>query len=79
MKAYRLFCVSILLVFSSLATTAQIAADLQGRVLDSSGAAIANASITLTETATNVHQQTTTSAPAIISSPISIQAYIAST
>jgi hypothetical protein len=61
MKAYRILCVSILLVFSSLAATAQIAADLQGRVLDSTGAAIANASVTLTETATNVHQQTTTS------------------
>ena len=61
MKSYRLLCALVLIAFSSLVTTAQIAADLQGRVLDSSGAAIANANVTLTETATNVHQQTTTS------------------
>jgi len=60
MKAYRLLCVLTLIAFSTLAATAQIAADLQGRVLDSSGAAVANASVELTETATNLRQQTTT-------------------
>ena len=40
---------------------AQIAADLRGRVLDPSGAAIANARVELTESSTNVRQQTVTS------------------
>jgi hypothetical protein len=35
--------------------TAQLAADLRGRVLDPSGSAVANATIDLTQTATNTH------------------------
>ncbi|HEY6413737.1 MAG TPA: carboxypeptidase-like regulatory domain-containing protein [Edaphobacter sp.] len=46
-----------------LTTTAfsQIAADLRGRVLDPSAAAIANARVELTETSTNISQTTITS------------------
>lgn len=40
---------------------AQIAARLQGRVTDVSGAVVANAAVELTETSTNVRQQTTSS------------------
>src|ERR1700682_4083626 len=61
MNAHRLLSVSILIALSVLTAKAQIAADLQGRVLDASGAAVPNASVELTESATNVHQQTVTS------------------
>src|SRR5579859_7805279 len=61
MNARRLLFVSILIALSATIAQAQIAADLQGRVLDSSGAAVSNASIELTESATNVHQLTVTS------------------
>src|SRR5260370_38565571 len=40
---------------------AQIAAGLRGRVLDPSGAAVANAHVELIESAKNVHQSTTAS------------------
>jgi hypothetical protein len=40
----------------------QVSAALRGRVFDPSGAAVPNAQIELVETATNVHQQTVTSA-----------------
>jgi len=40
---------------------AQIAADLRGRVLDPSGAVVANAHVELTNSSTNVHQVTTSS------------------
>jgi hypothetical protein len=40
---------------------AQIAADLRGRVLDPSGAAVANARVELTETSTNIRQSTISS------------------
>ena len=49
-------------LFAALATSislAQIAADLQGRVVDASGAAVAHAQVMLTSAATNVHQETT--------------------
>lgn len=39
---------------------AQIAADITGHVLDSSGAAVANARVNLTDTATSLHQTTIT-------------------
>lgn len=61
MKPLRLLCLSILIAVSTVAVNAQIAADLQGRVLDPSGAAVASANVELTEQATNVHQQSTTS------------------
>jgi len=50
-----------LALFLSSTAFAQIAADLRGRVLDPSGAAIANARVGLTETSTNIHQATITS------------------
>jgi len=61
MKPLRLLYLAILIAVSTLAANSQIAADLQGRVLDPSGAAVASASVELTEQATNVHQQSTTS------------------
>jgi hypothetical protein len=52
--------VSLVLIFGSSAF-AQIAASIRGRVLDPSGAAVANARVQLTESAKNVHQSTATS------------------
>src|SRR5882757_6042876 len=43
------------------ASVAQIAAGLRGRVLDPSGAAVANAHVELIESAKNVHQSTAAS------------------
>lgn len=40
---------------------AQISANLRGRVLDPSGATVANANVELIASRTNVHQSTTTS------------------
>ena len=54
-----------LAAFALLLTTtafAQIAADLRGRILDPSGATIANARVELTESSTSITQTTTTSA-----------------
>ena len=54
-----------LAAFVLLLTTtafAQIAADLRGRILDPSGATIANARVELTESSTSITQTTTTSA-----------------
>ncbi len=62
MKLNRIL--AALLLFAGLtapAAFAQIAADLQGRVADSSGAVIPKARVVLTETATGVQQQTTSS------------------
>jgi Carboxypeptidase regulatory-like domain len=62
MKLHRLSCAFF--VFSLLngaIASAQIAADLKGRVLDPSGASIANAAVELTESSTNQHRSTTTS------------------
>jgi hypothetical protein len=62
MKLHRLSCALFLLVLMDGAiASAQIAADLKGRVFDPSGAAIANAPVELVESSTNVHQSTTTS------------------
>ncbi|MBB5341738.1 TonB-dependent receptor [Tunturiibacter gelidoferens] len=62
MKLQRLSCAFFLFILIDGAiASAQIAADLKGRVLDPSGAAIANAPIELTESSTNLHQSTTTS------------------
>ncbi len=49
-----------LLATCGLAASAQVAGKLTGRALDPSGAAIANAQIELTESATNVHQSAVT-------------------
>jgi hypothetical protein len=62
MKLHRLSCALFLLVLIDGAiASAQIAADLKGRVLDPSSAAIANAPVELVESSTNLHQSTTTS------------------
>ena len=60
---FSLFCFGFLffgLVGGSTAF-AQISADLRGRVLDPSGAVVANAHVELIATSTNVHQSTTSS------------------
>lgn len=62
MKLHRVFCLFALLAVTSASSAfAQIAADIRGRVLDASGAAVAHAQVKLTESATNVHQSTITS------------------
>jgi hypothetical protein len=58
-KLHRALAAFALLLAST--TFAQIAADLRGRVLDPSGAAVANARVELTETSTNIRQTTITS------------------
>jgi len=62
MKLYRAFSLfSLLVLIAASSAFAQIAADIRGRVLDSSGAAVAHAQVELTESSTNVYQQTVTS------------------
>jgi hypothetical protein len=62
MKLHLFSCVFLFLsLIEGSMAVAQIAADLKGRVLDSSGAAITNASVELTEASTNLRQSTTTS------------------
>src|SRR5580692_12763610 len=59
-----IFLFAILYLFASAGGSvafAQIAAGLRGRVLDPSGAAVANAQVELIESAKNVHQSTTAS------------------
>lgn len=59
MKLHRVLAALAVLLAST--AFAQVAADLRGRVLDPSSAAVANARVELTETSTNIHQATTTS------------------
>ena len=54
-----LLCILVTLICAS--AHAQIAAGLNGRVLDSSGAGVPGASVILTEQSTNIRQKTTTS------------------
>lgn len=61
MSINRLWCASLFAVGVSASGSAQIAANLQGRVVDGSGAGVAKAVIVLTETSTNVHQETSSS------------------
>jgi hypothetical protein len=62
MKLQRVFLVFfIFAVICEPIAFAQIAADLRGVVLDSSGAAVANAHVVLTQPSTNLHQETLTS------------------
>jgi Carboxypeptidase regulatory-like domain len=58
-KLHRALAIFALLLTST--AFAQIAADLRGRVLDPSGAAIPNARVELTESSTSISQATTTS------------------
>lgn len=56
MKLHRALSFFAIVVLFSASAFAQIAADLRGRVLDSSGAAVARAQVELTESSTNLHQ-----------------------
>ena len=60
-RLQRALCGFLLLSLSQLAVEAQIAADIRGRVLDSSGAIIPNATVELTQSGTKVHLITTSS------------------
>lgn len=61
MKLHNLLSASMVSLVASAAASAQIAADLQGRVADVSGAVVSHASVALTEDATNLRQVTTSS------------------
>ena len=61
MKLSHIFCAVLSAGISASTASAQIAADLQGRVADSSGAAVPNAEVELTELSTNLHQRTVSS------------------
>ena len=62
MKLLRVLYVILFSAIGGSSAFAQIAADLRGRVLDPSNAAVANAHVELTEASTNLRQTTTTSA-----------------
>lgn len=57
----RLLAALALASLTTFTATAQIAADLRGRVLDPSGSAVPNATVDLTQSATNTHISTVTS------------------
>ncbi len=60
---YRLtLCAVLSLLIWPTAIMAQIAADIRGRVLDSSGATVPNATVELTQSSTKAHLVTTSSA-----------------
>ena len=61
MTLNRLLSASLFSLCAVSMAKAQIAADLQGKVVDASGAVVANASVVLTEDSTNFHQETTSS------------------
>lgn len=61
MRRHPFLCIVALMMLSCSAAVSQIAADLRGRVLDSTGAAVVNAHIDLTESSTNTRQTTTSS------------------
>lgn len=58
MTTLRRTALILFILVATAAANAQIAAALRGRVFDSSGAAIPNAQIQLTQTATGLHQST---------------------
>src|SRR5690348_3019683 len=58
-QAFRSSFVILALVLCSSVAHAQFSSSLQGVVEDPSGAVVAGATVTLTNTATNVSQQTT--------------------
>jgi hypothetical protein len=62
MKQSVIVCAVVFLLLSGSTASAQIAADLRGRVLDASGAVVANATVELTNSDTNTHLVTRTSA-----------------
>jgi len=55
----RLLTYLCLFLFSSLSLLAQVSGDLKGRVLDTSGAAVAGAAVELTQSSTSIKQSTT--------------------
>src|ERR1700760_3191283 len=61
MRLRQALCAFFVLFLSRSIAEAQIAADIRGRVLDSSGAIIANATVELTQSNTNTHLITTSS------------------
>ena len=61
MRLRQVFCAVFLLLLSRSVVEAQIAADIRGRVLDSTGAAVRNATVELTRSSTKVHLVTTSS------------------
>lgn len=61
MRLRRVFCAVFLLLLSRSVGLAQIAADIRGRVLDSSGATVPKATVELTQTRTKVRLVTTSS------------------
>jgi hypothetical protein len=74
MPLNKLFCVAIVACCCSVALNAQVStAELNGTVVDQSGAAIPNAKVTVTQTDTGVSRQTVSVLPAIISSRPSSQ------
>ena len=61
MRLRRILCAFLLLLMSWSVARAQIAADIRGRVLDSSGATVPNATVELTQSNTKAHLVTTSS------------------
>ena len=62
MKLHHVLCAfSLLIPMHRAVGFAQIAANVRGRVLDASGAAVVQAQVELTQPSTNLHQATTTS------------------
>jgi hypothetical protein len=61
MKCRVIVRFAMLAVLSAPSVFAQIAADVRGRVVDPSGAAVPNAHVSLTDAATNVHQDAVSS------------------
>jgi hypothetical protein len=55
MKQRLIVCAVAFLLLSVSSAPAQIAADLRGRVVDASGAVVANATVELTNSDTNTH------------------------
>jgi hypothetical protein len=62
MRSRLALCVVVFLLFGASPIDAQIAAAIRGLVLDDSGAGIANAGVTLTQSSTNTRVSTVTSA-----------------
>jgi Carboxypeptidase regulatory-like domain len=61
MKHRPMICAALFSTFSLFPASAQIAADITGRVIDPSGAAVPGADVELTDSQTNTHLRTTSS------------------
>src|SRR5580700_6987300 len=72
MQSNKLFCLLLVAALAVVRLLAQTgAAPVQGSVLDPSGAVVPNAHVTLTETATNASQETTTNSAGLFVFPAS--------